>query len=157
MLLYKWRKKITKMSKSLEIALNSKKSQDNFTLNPEDGTVWVFKNQDHRLAAFRRHSKNKHVVYFYATTDGKDMISYTLKIGYARLLEANKTAYIGRWNPINSDDATIDSVEAIDDGIDDTEIKAILKQYDQETAVKLEAKYDENDNIIDVTMSFVDG
>lgn len=147
MLLYRWRRKITSMSKSLTSVLDSRIGQDSFTLNPKDGTVWVFDNPNHRLAAFLKHSKNRHNVYFYATTNGNNTISRALRIGYARLLETDSVAYVGRWDPkapINSDDkAVIDAVEAVDDGIDDVGIKAKLKQYNQHSAAKLEAKYDE--------------
>ena len=56
-LLRKWAKEIARMEVQLGLALKSATGRHDFTLNPEDGTVWVFEVPDHALDAFLRHSK----------------------------------------------------------------------------------------------------
>lgn len=154
LLLHKWRKEIAHMAVLLNQVLKSSVGKKEFTLNPADGTVWIFKNPDHRLPAFLMHSKDGQDVYFYATTNGDGTISNMLKIGYARLLEEGVKAYVGRW--VN-DRGTVflDSGTAIDDGMDDTRIVDILTRYNQECATKLETKHDKKDNITQVRLSLV--
>lgn len=154
LLLHKWRKEIAYMAILLEQVLKSPVGKEEFTINPADGTVWIFRNPDHRRPAFLRHSKDGQDVYFYATTNGDSTISNMLKIGYARLLEEGIKAYVGRW--INDRGMIfLDSGTAIDDGMDDVKIVDVLARYNQECATKLEAKHDKKGIITQVRLSMV--
>ncbi|RNJ75699.1 MAG: hypothetical protein EB828_04565 [Nitrosopumilus sp. D6] len=135
-LLLKWDKKIDHMTAVLSSVLKSSVGQDNFTLSPSDGAVWTFRDPDHRLSAFLKHSKDVQNVYFYAVTNGNDTVSDELKIGYARLLEAGIEAYVGRW--IGESGTTyIDAVCAVDDGMDDEKMADILVRHGQKSATRI--------------------
>lgn len=153
-LLDKYRTEIDVMAAALSRVLESPQGQGSFTMNPADGTVWTFKNPKHAADAFTRHSKDGHAVYFYSTMNGDEAISLRLKTEYARLLEAGRIPYIGRW--INPEGRVfIDSVLAVDAGIDDDGTRRLLNQNHQELATKLEGVTDKNRNIIDVLLKYV--
>lgn len=150
MLLIKWKEEINTMTLLLYAALRSE-TRD-FTLDPATRDIWVLEAPGGPLAAFRAHSRGGRPVYLYGTTHNDRGIGYTLKLGYAKLLEAGKPAYVGRW--VNKRGKTfIDSATVMEDVTDDAGALAVLGRHGQESAVKLELVL--VNNISDVEYRFI--